>query len=73
MSDLNPYEEGLAIDLAKAQASIKALEAKLAQAVLALRKIGKTYSADGSRLIHSDKQVINMVYIVLAEIEGDKS
>lgn len=32
MSDLNPYEEGLAIDLAKAQASIKALEAKLAQA-----------------------------------------
>ncbi len=43
---------------------------KLAKAVEALRKIGKTYSADGSRLIHSDKQIINMVYIVLAELEG---
>jgi hypothetical protein len=31
MSDLNPYEEGLAIDLAKAQARIKELEAKLAK------------------------------------------
>ena len=36
----------------------------------ALREIGKTYFADGSRLIHSDKQIINMVYIALAEIEG---
>lgn len=29
MSDLNSYEEGLAIDLAKAEARIKELEAKL--------------------------------------------
>ena len=29
MSDLNPYEEGLAIDLATAQARIEELEAKL--------------------------------------------
>jgi deoxyribodipyrimidine photolyase len=48
------------------------VETKLAKAVEALRKIGKTYSADGSRLIHSDKQIINMVYIALAEIEGEK-
>lgn len=40
-----------------------------AKAVEALRKIGKTYSADGFRLIHSDRQIINMVYIVLAELE----
>ena len=44
-------------------------EAKLAKAVAGLRKIGKTYSADGFRLIHSDRQIINMVYIVLAELE----
>jgi uncharacterized coiled-coil protein SlyX len=31
MSDLNPYEEGLANDLAKAEARIKELEAKLAK------------------------------------------
>jgi head-tail adaptor len=49
----------------------KAAEAKLVKAVEALRKIGKTYSANGSRLIHSDKQIINMVYIALAEIKGD--
>jgi hypothetical protein len=29
MSDLNPYEEGLAKDLAKAEARIEELEAKL--------------------------------------------
>lgn len=46
------------------------LTAKLTKAVEALRKIGKTYSADGFRLIHSDRQIINMVYIVLAELEG---
>lgn len=45
------------------------LRDKLAKAVEALRKIGKTYSADGFRLIHSDKQIINMVYIALAELE----
>jgi hypothetical protein len=50
-----------------------AAEAALAQAVKALREIGKTYFADGSRLIHSDKQIINMVYIALAEIEGEKT
>lgn len=33
MSDLNPYEEGLAIDLALAESRIKELEAKLAKAV----------------------------------------
>lgn len=48
----------------------EALTAKLAKALEALRKIGKTYSADGFRLIHSDRQIINMVYIVLAELEG---
>ena len=31
MSDLNPYEEGLAIDLAKAHARIEELEAELAR------------------------------------------
>jgi len=31
MSDLNPYEEGLAVDLAKAEARIKELEGKLAK------------------------------------------
>jgi len=46
-------------------------ETKLAKAVEALQKIGKTYSADGSRLVHSDKQIINMVYIVLVELEGE--
>ena len=34
MSDLNPYEEGLARDLAKAQARIEELEAKLAQSII---------------------------------------
>jgi hypothetical protein len=47
----------------------EAAEAKLTKAVEVLRKIGKTYSADGFRLIHSDRQIINMVYIVLAELE----
>jgi hypothetical protein len=51
---------------------IEALTAERAKAVEALREIGKTYSADGSRLIHSDKQIINMVCIALAEIEGKK-
>ena len=50
----------------------RATEAKLAKALAALREIGKTYFADGSRLIHSDKQIINMVYIALADIEGKK-
>ena len=36
MSDLNPYEEGLAIDLAKAEARIEELEAKLAKARVSL-------------------------------------
>ena len=45
------------------------LEAKLAKTVETLRKIGKTYSADGFRLIHSERQIINMVYIALAELE----
>jgi len=31
MSDLNPYEEGLAVDLAKAEARIKELEDQVAQ------------------------------------------
>jgi hypothetical protein len=39
MSDLNPYEEGLAVDLAKAQARIKELEAKLDKAVDFCRRL----------------------------------
>lgn len=41
MTDLNPYEESLAIDLAKAQARIEELEAKLAKAVGALQFYAK--------------------------------
>jgi hypothetical protein len=37
MSDLNPYEESLAIDLARAQARIKELEAKLEKVKAAFR------------------------------------
>lgn len=33
MSDLNSYEEGLAVDLALAESRIKELEAKLAKAM----------------------------------------
>lgn len=48
MSDLNPYEEGLAFDLKAALDRIEELEAKLAKAVVALHKIaGKKDYADG--------------------------
>jgi chromosome segregation ATPase len=45
MSDLNPYEEGLAIDLAKAQASIEALTEQL-EAARADAKEAEAYAEE---------------------------
>jgi len=45
--------------------------AKLAKAVKALAKIGKTYTADKSRLIHSDLRIIEMVQTTLAALKGE--
>jgi hypothetical protein len=67
MSDLNPYEEGLAIDLAKAQASIKALEAKLAKAVELGDKMAK--SIEGN---YYTPGLVGEWRATLAEIEGEK-
>jgi predicted nucleic acid-binding Zn-ribbon protein len=46
MSDLNPYEEGLAVDLARAQARIEELEAKLKTA----KEIGRAFEEDAGQL-----------------------
>ena len=48
-----------------------AAEAKLAKAMKALAQIGKTYTADKSRLIHSDLWIIEMVQTTLAELKGE--
>jgi hypothetical protein len=50
---------------------IEELERKLAKAVKALVQIGKTYTADKSRLIHSDLWIIEMAQTTLAELKGE--
>jgi len=74
MSDLNAYEEGLAIDLDKAEARIEELEAKLAKAVAELRKLGEAGKAHGygsSYIIcHNCSDTHHAVDAILAELKG---
>lgn len=64
MSDLNPYEEGLAIDLATAQARIEELEAKLAKAV--------EESAEALNQLDSARHSVEVLEKRLAELTGGK-
>ena len=50
MSDLNPYEEGLALDLAKAQARIKKLEADRKKTYEALLKVTRIHDEVEARV-----------------------
>jgi hypothetical protein len=53
------------------EAKLSKSEALLAKAVKTLSKIGKTYTADKSRLIHSDLRIIEMVQAALAELKEE--
>ena len=50
MSDLNPYEESLAVDLAKAEARIEELEAVLQEVSAWVDDVGY-YADDGAVLV----------------------
>ena len=56
MSDLNPYEEGLAVDLAKAEARIEELEAVLQEVAAWVDDVGH-YADDGAVLVPVFKKV----------------
>lgn len=56
MSDLNPYEEGLAVDLAKAQARIEELEAVLQGVAAWVEGLGY-YADEGAILVPILKKV----------------
>ena len=47
-----------------------AAEAKLERAVEALAKIKQTYRGDAHRLIHGDRQIIEIADAILAELKG---
>jgi hypothetical protein len=74
MSDLNPYEEGLANDLAKAMAQIKELETKLAKAVGALQtfKDFDDLPLECKRPDVFEIKVRKTILIVLAGLKGEK-
>ena len=56
MSDLNPYEESLGVDLAKAQARIEELEAVLQEVATWVEDLGY-YVDDGAVLVPVFKKV----------------
>ena len=56
MSDLNSYEEGLAVDLAKAQARIEELEAVLQEVAAWVEGLGY-YADEGAILVPIFKKV----------------
>jgi len=49
---------------------IEELEAKLEKAMEALQKIKQPYPADAHRLIHGDRQIIEIADAILAELKG---
>ncbi len=63
MSDLNPYEEGLARDLAKAQARIEELEAKLAKAAALMDAGFAEYERRLAKVVEENKLLRDAVYI----------
>ena len=75
MTDLNPYEESLAIDLAKAQARIEELEAKLADAVQALEGI-KAFVRDLAPYVdqgHALVPALEKACTTLSELKGENT
>lgn len=75
MSDLNPYEEGLALELAQAQARVGELEAKLAKLTKAADRVHDSYwnSTDGIIVGMFDLgEALREACAALAELTGGR-